>query len=260
MTELPPAVIAAWIAAVGLCVGSFLNVCIVRIPERRSVVFPSSACPSCGSLIRWYDNIPVVSYLLLHGRCRACSVRISPVYPLIELAGGAILLAQYGKAGASVELIRGTFFLSCLLVLFLIDLQHMILPDVITVPGAAVGLVFAGAGASPVSFLDSFAAAAAGALTLLIIMGVYYAVRRRQGMGMGDVKMLLTIGAFLGLKGTYLTLVAASLAGGIFSVGLLLAGRKLDYPIPFGCFLAVGAALAYYSGNAPLDWYLSLLR
>lgn len=260
MSEIPAELLAAWFFAMGLCVGSFLNVCISRIPAQRSVVFPPSACPTCGSRIRWYDNIPLLSYLVLRGRCRRCHAWISPVYPLVELLGGAIFLAQFLREGLTVELARGSILLTCLVVLFFIDLRHMILPDIITYPSCLAGLAFAAAGLAPITVLDSLSGALGGAATLLFILGGYYLVRRRQGMGLGDVKMMLSVGAFLGLKGTYLALVAASLTGGVFSVGLLLLGKKFDYAIPFGTFLALGGAFSYFAGSGPLDWYLSLLQ
>ncbi|MEW6364562.1 MAG: prepilin peptidase [Acidobacteriota bacterium] len=259
MEWIPAPVLTAWFFAVGLCIGSFLNVCIARIPEERSVVFPPSACPRCSARIRWYDNIPLLSYLLLLGRCRSCRGRISPVYPIVELVEGITLAGLFARNGISVELVRGLIFISCLVVLFFIDLRHMILPNVITFPCAVLGLLFSVLGAAPLRFVDALAGSCSGAAALLVVMGLYYLLRRRQGMGTGDVKMMLSVGAFVGLKGALFTLVAASLAGGLFSIGLLLAGRKFDSEVPFGCFLAPAAALAYVTASAPVDWYLSLL-
>jgi leader peptidase (prepilin peptidase)/N-methyltransferase len=251
---------AVWLFVLGLCVGSFLNVCIARIPAERSVVSPPSACPGCLVPIHWYDNIPVISYILLRGRCRSCGGRISPVYPLVELAGGAIFLSLFLRHSLSAEMARGAIFLCCMLVLFFIDLRHMLLPNVITLPAAAVGVLFSAVHASPVFLLDAITAALAGAGTLLAVMGLYYGIRRRHGMGMGDVKMMLTIGAFLGLKGMFLTLVVSSLVGGLAGIALLISGKKFDYPLPFGSFLAPAAAFTYFVGTAPIDWYMALLR
>lgn len=260
MNWLPPEFLAVWFFAFGLCIGSFLNVCIARIPAERSVVFPPSSCPACGARIRWYDNVPVVSYLLLLGRCRVCRGRISPVYPLVELAGGSILMTQYLRFSLSWETVRGAIFLCALLILFFIDLRHYLLPDVMTLPVTAAGLAFSISGTTPVRLQDAVLAAVAGALTLLAMMGLYYLIRRREGMGMGDVKMMLAIGAFLGLRGTFFTLLVASLFGAIIGITvLLLTRKKADYPLPFGSFLAPAAAFTYYAGSRPIDWYLHLL-
>jgi len=260
MIWIPYELFAAWFFCVGLCIGSFLNVCIVRIPDHRSIVVPPSACPSCSTPIRWYDNIPLISYLLLRGRCRDCRIRISPVYPLVELIGGLIFLSLFLRHSLSIEILRGTIFLCCCVILFFTDLRHMILPDVVTLPAAAAGLLFAAVGLAPVTFLDAAAAAVAGALTLLAINGLYYLIRRRHGMGFGDVKMMLAVGAFLGTRGMLLTLIVASFTGGLYGAALLLAGKKADHALPYGTFLAAAAIFAYYGGQACTDWYVSLLR
>lgn len=260
MNSLPPELVVTWLSMAGLSIGSFLNVCIARIPAGRSVVFPPSSCPGCDRPIRWYDNIPLISYILLRGRCRSCKAGISPVYPLVELTGGLILTGLYYEHGLSLELIRGSILLCCLVILFFIDFRHMILPDVVTIPGAVAGLFFSALSIGPVGFADAAGGAAAGALTLTLIMGLYYLVRRRLGMGWGDVKMMLLVGAFLGLKGTYLTMIMASFGGGLISILLLARGRGLDHAIPFGCFLAPATAISYLAGDAPLQWYIDLLR
>ena len=261
MIWLPPIFYAIWLLIFGLCIGSFLNVCIARIPEGRSIVTPPSTCPSCSARIRWYDNIPLLSYLILLGRCRRCHTRISPVYPLVELAGGLIFFSLFLKNSFSAEMVRGSVFLCCLLVLFFVDLHHMLLPNVVTLPCAVIGILFALFHASPISLLDALGGGVGGALFLMSIMGLYYLFRGRLGMGWGDVKMMLAIGAFLGVKGMFLTLICACCAGAFYGLFLLLFyGKKLDHALPFGSFLAPAAALIYFGGDRLFELYVSVLQ
>lgn len=247
------------LAAAGLAAGSFLNVCIYRLPRRQSVVRPASHCTACGRSLRWFENTPVLAYLALRGRCRTCRARISAVYPAVELAAAALFLAQYWQLGWQPLLGVRLAFSSALLVLFVIDLRHRLLPNEITVPGVAVGLA-AGVFLEP-GWRDALIGAAAGGGALLLLAEVYYRLRGEEGLGMGDVKMLAMIGAFLGWRQTFVTLLLASVLGATISIGLLalrLADRR--YALPLGSFLAVGAVIAMAVGEPLLVWYSSLYR
>jgi leader peptidase (prepilin peptidase) / N-methyltransferase len=250
-----PALEATLVCLFGLMIGSFLNVCIYRLPRRLSPVRPRSSCTTCGHLIAWYENIPIASYLVLRGRCRGCGSPISAMYPIIEAITGAMFLGAYLLYGPSVLLLSRLVFGCAMIVLFVIDLQHKILPNVITLPGIVAGLllsVVAGPG-----WQASVIGIAAGGGLLWAIAETYYRLRKQEGLGMGDVKMLAMIGAFLGWKLMLLTLVLASFSGTIVGVGVLIAKKEsLKYALPFGTFLAVGAIAAAVVGDQIVAWYL----
>jgi len=242
-------------AAFGLVTGSFLNVCIYRLPRGRSIVWPASHCPSCGRALRWYENIPLVSYAALRGACRTCRAAISPVYPVVELATGVVFVVMYGQIGLGPLLAARLVFACAMIVLCVIDLRHRMLPNPITVGGILAGFAFS-LGLPP-GWLASLVGVLAGGGSLLLIAEAYRLVRREEGLGMGDVKMLAMIGAFLGWKLMLLTLVLSSLLGA--AVGLvMIAARKGDmkYALPFGTFLAVGALVASIAGEAIIAWYM----
>jgi leader peptidase (prepilin peptidase) / N-methyltransferase len=255
VTEVGLVLEAAYVTLLGLMLGSFMNVCIYRLPRGLSPVRPRSGCPNCGHMLAWYENVPVVSYLVLRGRCRKCRVPISPMYPIIEAITGAVFLAGYLWYGPSALLIVRLAFAWAMIALFVIDYQHQILPNVITIPGIVVGIlanVLAGPG-----WIASIIGAAVGAGVLYAIAEIYYRVRHEEGLGMGDVKMLGMIGAFLGWKLVLLTLVISSFLGSIIGVFVLVSRKEsLKYAMPFGTFLAVGALVASVVGDAILDWYL----
>jgi leader peptidase (prepilin peptidase)/N-methyltransferase len=250
---LPPVLI---VTLLGLMVGSFLNVCIHRLPRRESIVSPGSHCTNCGTAIRWYHNIPIVSWLLLRGRCAACGNRISIVYPLIEAATGALFALHYWRFGWEPILVPRLLFACALLVLAVIDLRHRILPNPITLGGTLVGFLFSLA--LPPGWLASLIGLAIGGGVLFVVGEVYFRVRGIEGMGMGDVKMLAMIGAFLGWKAVLVTMVLGSLAGALVGMVLLLARKgDMQYALPFGTFLAAAALVASFFGDALIDWYLS---
>ena len=255
MTEAGLALEAAYVTLLGLMLGSFMNVCIYRLPRGLSPVRPRSGCPNCGHMLAWYENVPVVSYLVLRGRCRKCRVAISPMYPIIEAITGAVFLAAYLWYGPSALLIVRLAFAWAMIALFVIDYQHQILPNIITIPGIVIGIlsnILAGPG-----WIASIIGAAVGAGSLYAIAEIYYRVRHEEGLGMGDVKMLGMIGAFLGWKLVLLTLVISSFLGSIVGVFVLVSRKEsLKYAMPFGTFLAVGALVASVVGDAILDWYL----
>ncbi len=240
----------------GLAVGSFLNVCIYRIPRGESIAYPPSRCPGCGHQIRWYENIPVVSWLVLRARCSGCGAPISVMYPIVELvtaavfAGGVLLYGVTPLAGVRIV------FACAMIVLFVIDLQHQILPNVITLPGITLGIVWSFFG--PPGWQASLLGVLAGGGVLWAIAEGYYRWRGEEGMGMGDVKMLGMIGAFLGWQLVILTLVLASFLGSIVGIGLLASRRgDLKSALPFGTFLAMAALLAAAAGDGLVSWYVA---
>ncbi|MEA2600864.1 MAG: leader peptidase (prepilin peptidase) / N-methyltransferase [Acidobacteriota bacterium] len=251
----------------GLIVGSYLNVVIYRLPLGISTVLPRSRCPECGAAIRARDNVPVVSFLLLRGRCRACGARISGRYPLIEGATALLFLGCYLRFGASFEALAGALFCALMVALAIIDLDHMILPDVLTWPGIVVGILlqpllsWARLGPGPWRALAGGAlGAAVGAGILLAVWGGWYLLRREEGMGLGDVKMLAAIGAFLGWQGVLVSLFFAALSGSAVGVGLMAwRGGDLRSKLPFGTFLALGGLIALFAGERIVEAYARLL-
>jgi leader peptidase (prepilin peptidase)/N-methyltransferase len=243
------------LAALGLAVGSFLNVCIHRLPIGESVVRPPSHCPGCARVIRWYENVPVVSYLALRARCRGCGTRISAIYPLVEVATAALFVGTYTLFGFGPLLLPRLLFGCAMIVLLVTDLQHRILPNVITIPGTLAGFLFSFT--APPGWIDSLIGVAAGAGILLGIAWTYVRLRHEEGLGMGDVKMLAMIGAFLGWKLMLLTLVLSSFVGSVIGISLMASGRGgMKYALPFGTFLAFGALVAAVYGDRLLVWYL----
>jgi leader peptidase (prepilin peptidase)/N-methyltransferase len=246
-------------ALFGLMVGSFLNVCISRLPRGESVVFPGSRCPSCRAAIRWFDNVPVVSYLVLGGRCRVCRAPIAVRYPLIELATALAFGAQAAAAGGDPLWLASRLVLTALLIaLFATDLETQRLPNVLTLPGAAAGLVFSLL--LPPGPVSSLIGAALGAGILYGIRWIWWRVSGVEAMGLGDVKMLAMIGAFLGWQHVWLVLMLASLAGALVGVALTSTGRRsMQSRLPFGTFLSAAAFVSSLAGDRLIAWYVGLL-
>jgi leader peptidase (prepilin peptidase)/N-methyltransferase len=244
---------------VGAVIGSFLNVCIYRLPRHGSVVWPSSRCPSCGAPIALYDNLPIVSYLWLGGRCRACRARISPRYPVIELANAVGYGAMVWRFGVGWPAVAYALLFSGLLVVTCIDLSHRIVPDVITLPGIGLGVI-GSLTVLPIGPWDSILGVALGGGILWGLAWVSPYLFGKEGMGGGDIKLLAMIGSFLGWKPTLLALVVGALAGSILGLALI-AGKVLrrDQYIPFGPFLALGAVLALFFHQEVFAWYAGLL-
>jgi leader peptidase (prepilin peptidase) / N-methyltransferase len=253
------AVTIVFLLGLGLAIGSFLNVAIYRLPRRESLMWPASHCTACDRPLAWFENVPVFGWLALGGRCRTCRARISVQYPIVEALAGAAFVAGYVIYGWTPLLAVRLLFATAMIVLFVIDLQHQILPNVITLPGIVVGFV-----ASlflPPGWLSSLIGIVAGGGILFAISEAYYRMRGHEGLGMGDVKMLAMIGAFLGWPLMLLTLILASFAGSIVGVALLASGRgSMKLALPFGTFLAVGALVAAVAGDPILDWYLGFYR
>jgi leader peptidase (prepilin peptidase)/N-methyltransferase len=245
---------------VGLVVGSFANVCIHRLPGGASVVAPPSRCPSCSARIRPWDNIPVLSYVLLLGRCRSCRAWISPRYPLIEIANGLLFWALASAFGPSWRVLVLMAFVTALLILVWIDLDHHLLPDVITVPGILVGLAASFLPGSPVTPLGAAAAAAGGYLAFFVVANAYRLLRGVEGLGQGDWKLAAMLGAFLGWEPLLLTIFLAALGGTLVGLVLMLRGRTLRHALPLGTFLGLSAIVVLFTGEPLLRWYRGLLR
>ena len=256
----------------GLLIGSFLNVCICRMPMEESVIQPRSRCPHCGRPIRWYDNIPVLSFLLLAGRCRDCQAALSFFYPVVELATGLLFAFIAARFGLTIAAAKAALFVAIMLALGATDLLTRLLPDELTLGGAGAGLVLsfihplesglaslflglADLRLSPrlVSATESLLGAVVGAGVLYLIAEIYYRIRFREGMGLGDVKMMAMIGAFLGLKQAFYAVMLASILGAVLGLVFILLFRKgMAYELPFGAFLASASILVAVWGNEAL--------
>jgi leader peptidase (prepilin peptidase)/N-methyltransferase len=266
--------------ALGLVIGSFLNVCIYRLPRHESIVFPGSHCPNCGQAVRPYDNIPVLSYLVLRGKCRFCRQAISFQYPLVEALSGLAFYTCASVWGFTPPAFVNSLFLALLIVLFFTDYHHQILPDVVTLPGAVAGLVLCPFQAqdclndslsynlasivSPLHaeillpWISSLLGALVGSGLLYLVARIYKLVRGRLGLGMGDVKMIAMVGAFLGWRLALLTIFAGSFLGSIVGIILILfGGRTLQSKLAFGTFLGLASAVSLFFGNGMIQWYTS---
>jgi len=251
--------IVVWMGLAGLIVGSYLNVLIHRLPKGKSTVLPRSSCPYCGGPILARDNLPILSFLLLRGRCRHCRAPISWRYPIIEALTAALFLGGVVEFGLTPRLIVALLFGCLMLLLAGIDLEHFLLPDRFTLPGILVGLALQLWVPQP-GFFDAVLGTLAGAGILILVINYWYWLRGEEGMGMGDVNMLALIGAFLGWQGVLTSLFVATLSGAIFGVVFLLAGRLgWRSRLPFGVFLALGGIVSLFAGDALVTYYASLL-
>ena len=274
-----PEVIPLGVFLFGLIIGSFLNVCILRIPADKSIVLPASSCAKCGKAIAPYDNIPVLSWLVLGGKCRNCKTKISAMYPAVELLTGLLFLGCYFVFGFTVEALKWAVFAALLVVLTITDLRERILPDEVNFFGLGAGLLFSFFTKSAdgtalwlanrwfpfapppmaLSVADAVLGAVAGSGLLWFVAEGYFRLRGREGMGLGDVKMMAAVGAFLGVKRTMMTVLAGSLLGSVIGIALIAISKKgRDYELPFGTFLGAGALLVVFFGSTALHWYESL--
>ena len=236
---------------IGLLIGSFLNVCIWRLPRHESIVFPSSHCPGCQKPLAFYDNIPVLSYLFLLGRCRFCKCKISWRYPLVESMNGAGYVILLWRYGLGWPLLVYAALFSALVVITFIDLDHQIIPDRITLPGMGLGLIAAGF-LLPHGFVN-------GLTGLLLGGGLFYliAVISNGGMGGGDIKMIAMVGAFLGWQAVLLTILVGATAGSVVGLVLMVSqGKSRKTPVPFGPFLSLGTVIFLFWGQEIIAWYL----
>ncbi|MCX7972926.1 MAG: prepilin peptidase [Candidatus Aminicenantes bacterium] len=242
----------------GLVWGSFLNVVVYRLPQGKSIIKPASSCPHCGTRINWYDNIPLLSYLLLKGKCRACRRPISIIYPIIEALTAALLLILYYHYSLSLHFLAAALFTSALITLGFIDFKHQILPDHLTIPLFLLSLIY-GFLRSDLNLKEVLLGAFFGSGFLFLIYVGYFLIRKKEGLGTGDIILMLGIGSFLGLKGTILTLILATFAGALVGLFLLL-GQKKEWQtaLPFGSFLTPAAFISLVWGEKIIVWYFSL--
>jgi leader peptidase (prepilin peptidase)/N-methyltransferase len=246
--------------AFGAIMGSFLNVCIFRLPKEESIIAPGSHCPYCKTPIKFYDNIPLVSYLLLKGKCRQCRGSISLQYPLVEGITALSSLLLIMKFGPSLSYFIYFVFVAALIVITVIDLYHQIIPDVISLPGIGAGLLVSLI-IPQITFLNSLLGILLGGGSLFLVATLYQWLFKREGMGGGDVKLLAMIGAFLGWKAIILTILLSSLIGSITGIIIMVSkGKDFKYAIPFGPFLSLGAVIALFYGPSLINWYLYLNR
>ena len=262
----------------GAVVGSFLNVCVHRMPRDQSIVTPPSHCPHCNQRIRWIDNVPLVSYLMLRGKCRHCGGSISPRYFLVELLTAVLFLLMWLKLTQwdhpplhGIYFLKGPIYwlvIGGLIVATFIDFEHYIIPNEITVGGIIVGLALSAvypplldAETIQMSLLRSFLGVIVGGLTLLAVATIGEAIFRKEAMGMGDVKLLAAIGAFFGWQSTLFTLFVSSLIGGVIGLVLVTVSKKgWQSRIPYGPYIAFGALLWMFCGREIVNWYLSFIR
>ncbi len=265
-------------AVAGLLIGSFLNVCIFRLPRDLSVVRPRSFCPACEKMIAWYDNVPVVSYILLRGRCRHCRTHISARYPVVELLTAAAFAGCLIEYGPTLEAVEFCVFSAILITLIFSDIEERILPDEFTLGGTLVGLIFAlivpmppglvylllpySVGPRWLSLGEAALGAGVSSGCIWLVGWVYLKLRHREGLGLGDVKMIAMIGAFLGLQWALLTLIAASLLGAIGGLLFVFITKKeaATYELPFGSFLGIAALAAALFRVPFMAWYSHLAR
>jgi leader peptidase (prepilin peptidase)/N-methyltransferase len=278
---IPPVLIYIISGVFGAIIGSFLNVVIHRVPREESIVFPNSRCPSCGATIAFYDNIPVLSYVVLGGRCRGCSIRISPRYPAVELLTAVLFLVVTWHDGISVALPFDLIFMTAIVALVFIDAEHMILPDVITYPGMAFAVAariaiplltktphfddvpslmqgtLAGMPIWVVSLVGAVIGALIGGGSLWLMGWTWEKLRGIEAMGLGDVKMMFMVGAYLGWRLTILTIFVGVLSGSLIGIVLMARQRERDMQmlLPFGVFLGLGSIAALLFGAPIVAWY-----
>ncbi len=281
--DLPPFATSIFIFAFGAIIGSFLNVVIHRLPREESIVFPNSRCPACGANISFYDNIPVLSYLILRGRCRTCRASISARYPAVEMLTGLLYVSVFLHDGLTFTLSFNLLFVTALIALIFIDAEFMILPDAITYPGMLFAIVarlaipyftgrpvfddlasllhgtLAGWPVWAASLCGAVLGALAGGGSLWLIGWLWERLRGVEAMGLGDVKMMLMVGAYLGWRLTILTIFLGVLTGSIAGVSLMIGrgNRDLQMMLPFGIFLGLGSIIALLFGTSIINWYVA---
>lgn len=243
----------------GLILGSFVNVCIYRIPLKRSIVHPPSSCPKCGRKIKFYDNIPILSYIILMGKCRHCREPIPFRYPVVEALTALFSLALFIRYGLSYQYVAFLLFTVGLLTISFIDLQHKIIPDVLSLPGIALGWTSSFVSVH-ISWLDSLIGLLIGGGLLWLIAVAYEWITGKEGMGGGDIKLLAMIGAWMGWRALPFVVLISSLSGSVIGgAALVLSGKGYRVKIPFGPFLSLGALVYLFFGAELVDWYSRLV-
>ncbi len=256
---MPEYIINFAIFVFGTCIGSFLNVCIYRLPLSKSIVFPPSRCTQCERRLQTYDNIPILSYLILRGRCRYCATPVSVRYPVVEILTGLMALAAYYKAGLTPAGIILFVFLAALLVIIFIDIDHQIIPDVITLPGIIL-FFLAAVITHQLTWLESLGGIVAGGGSLYGVALFYKLLTKTDGMGGGDIKLLAMIGAWCGWQGVLITILLSSLTGTLVGMILMVVQQKnLKLAIPFGPFIALGTITYIFFGTEIIYWYFKIL-
>lgn len=255
LKETPAFEVAALL--LGLVVGSFANVCVHRLPRQQSIVWPPSRCPGCGARIRAWDNLPVLSWIILRGRCRDCRAPISPRYPVVEAANGLLWLALAVLRGPTLQALVAMVLVTALLVLTLVDVEHQLLPDRVTLPGIVLGLGASFLPGSPLRPLEAVAAALGGYVAFVLIWWIWKALRHLDALGQGDWKMAAMLGACLGWQKMLLTVFLASIGGAV--VGLLVLRLRGTDRLPLGTFLGVAGILVVFFGGPLVTWYEGLL-
>lgn len=247
------------VIVVGLALGSFSNVCIYRIPQRKSILFPNSFCPKCGKKIRFYDNIPILSYLILRGRCRDCKTKIPLQYPLVEFLTAALLTLAYLRFGLSWDFAARGILIIVMILTFFIDLKHRIIPDTLTLPGVVLGFLMSFVVSSPSVWNSLLGIAVGGGMFYLAaILGEL--LFKKESMGGGDIKLAMMLGAFLGWQNIVLILLISSFLGSLIGGAALLLSKDVKQTriIPFGPFLALGAVIAMFLGDSIISAYLKM--
>ena len=257
MLNFPIAII---IFIFGSFIGSFINVCVYRLPSSKSITRPSrSVCPKCNTPIPFYDNIPILSYFLLRARCRSCDAAISFRYLLVEVMSGMVALIVLFTFGLTLEGLVYFAFISSLLVITFIDIDHKIIPDVITLPGIPLGIL-ASFALPAVTLKDSSLGLLLGGGSLLVVAWTYNLITKKDGMGGGDIKLLAMMGTIIGWKGVIFTIFASSAVGTLIGVTVMLAkGKDMKFAVPFGPFLSIGAITYIFFGQKVIYWYFNLL-
>ena len=260
MSVLPLFIIGIIIFMIGLVIGSFSNVCIYRIPRNESVIFPASHCPVCNQSIKWYDNIPLLSYLILKGKCRYCQIKISAQYPLVEFLTGYIYLVLFLLYGLQLKAFVYMLLCSALIIISFIDLKEQIIPDTISLPFTAIGFLLSFF-LKDISPIDSLLGILIGGGSLLLVAVVGSYLFKKEAMGGGDIKLAAMVGAFLGWQLTLLSLFLGFFFGAIYGLIILIKNKEKDEEsdvVPFGPFIALGTVLALFFGEAILKWYFML--
>lgn len=251
------AITVVLVIMIGLALGSFANVCIYRIPQRKSILLPSSFCPACGRRIRFYDNIPLASYLILRGRCRDCKAKISLQYPLVEFLTAALLTLAYLRFGLTWDFAARGILIMIMILTFFIDLKHRIIPDKLTFPGVVLGFLLSFAVTSP-SVLNSLLGIVVGGGMFYLAALLGELIFKKESMGGGDIKLAMVLGAFLGWQNILLILLLSAFLGSLIGGAALFFSKdvKESRTIPFGPFLAIGAIVAMFAGDAIISAYL----
>ncbi len=262
-------IISGWISYafagfIGACIGSLLNVCIVRIPREESIVWPGSHCRTCDHKISWWENIPIISYIFLHGRCRKCKQKISIQYPIVEILTMLLSIATWWYLGRiGMYLAYFLLLIAPLIVISFIDLEHKIIPNSISLPGIVAGIginmIFGGRYGYVAAFTNSMLGIVVGGGFLFIVAFAYEKIKKQEGMGGGDVKLAAMLGAFFGWQASIFILLVSSMLGSVIGIIIIVVtGKDSRFAIPFGPFLATAALIYFFFGEKIISWYLGI--